>query len=200
MLTLYHAPRSRSSRFVWLLEEIGQPFEIVYVDIRRGDGSGRGPDERNPHPLKKVPALVHDGAVVFESPAICLYLSDLFPEAGLGPQVGEPGRGEYLSWLAYYGTNVEPAMMGKFTNWAGGPPGTTGWESFDEMEARLAERLSTRDWFLGERFSTLDVLFASLLQWAARMFPEREVYETYKARVLARPALSRAMAKDEAPA
>ena len=197
MLTLYHAPRSRSSRIVWLLEEIGQPYAVEYVSIRRGDGSGEA-DPRNPHPRGRVPALVHDGALVIESSAICLYLSDVFPQAGLGPQVGEAGRADYLSWLAYYQGGVEPSMVAKATDWKS-PVGMTGWDDFDVVEARIAERLEAGPWMLGERFSTLDVLIGSLLQWAARLFPERPAYDSYKARIAERPALRRAMAKDDPP-
>ena len=112
MLTLFHAPRSRSSRFIWLLEEIAEPYEITYVSIRRGDGSGE-PDPRNPHPDKRVPALVHDGELVTESAAIALYLADTFP-AKIGPGVGEPGRGAFLTWLAFYAGVIEPAMAAKW--------------------------------------------------------------------------------------
>jgi glutathione S-transferase len=112
MLTLYHAPKSRSSSIVWLLEELGAPYQKHIVDIRRPDGSGSGtPDPNNPHPHGKVPALDHDGHRVFETAAIALYLTDLFPEKGLGPQVGDPLRGEYLSWLAYRPSVLEPALM-----------------------------------------------------------------------------------------
>ena len=83
MLTLFHAPWSRSSRLVWLLEEIGAGYEICYCDIPRMDGSGAR-DPRNPHPDGKVPALLHDDVLVTESAAVALYLTDLFPEAGLG--------------------------------------------------------------------------------------------------------------------
>ena len=81
MLRLYHAPRSRSSRILWLIEELGADCEIVYTNITRQDGSG-DEDENNPHPDKKVPALVHDGRVITESSAIVLYLTDLYPQAG----------------------------------------------------------------------------------------------------------------------
>ena len=113
MLTLYHAPRSRSFRTLWLLEEIGAPYELKVVNIRRGDGSGAA-DASNPHPLGKVPALVHDGRLVFETSAIALYLTDLFPQAGLGPKIGDNERGAYLSWLAYYSGVFEPSLTAKF--------------------------------------------------------------------------------------
>jgi glutathione S-transferase len=194
MLTLYHAPRSRSSRFVWLLEEIGEPYAIEYISIA---GRGGGRDARNPHPHGKAPALVHDGELVVESAAICLYLSDAFPSAGLGPRVGEKGRADYVSWIAYYAGDVEPAMVAKATGWTS-PVGMTGWPAFEEMEARISERLERSPWMLGEKFSTVDVLVGSLLQWAGRMFPERPAYTDYQARIMARPAMQRAMAKDGA--
>lgn len=195
MLTLFHAPRTRSSRFVWLLEEIGEPYDIEYVTIAGREGRHPG----NPHPHGKVPALIHDGELVVESAAICLYLSDAFPAAGLGPRVGEKGRADYLSWIAYYAGDIEPAMVAKATQWSS-PVGMTGWPSFEDMEARIAERLERAPWMLGEGFSTIDVLVGSLLQWAAPMFPERQAYADYKARFMTRPAMQRAMAKDAAPA
>ena len=99
MLTLFHAPRSRSTRFIFLLEEIGVPYEIKVVNIRRSDGSG-AVDPDNPHPLGKVPTRIHDDVTIFESPGITLYLTDTFPAAGLGPQAADRGRGAYLSLLS----------------------------------------------------------------------------------------------------
>jgi glutathione S-transferase len=183
---------------VWLLEEIGEPYDIHYVDIRRAQGPGEA-DAANPHPHKRVPALLHDGALVYESAAIALYLSDAFPKAGLGPQVGEAGRADYVSWLAYYAGVVEPAMVAKATSWES-PPGMTGWAPLEEVTARITAQLEKGPWFLGERFSTVDVLVASLLQWAVRMFPDTPLYDDYKARVMVRPAMARAMAKDSPPA
>src|ERR1700682_538763 len=101
MLTLYHAPKARSFRTLWLLEEIGTPYEIRIVSIRRGDGSGAR-DPANPHPLGKVPVILHDGATIYETTAIALYLTDAFPDAHLGPKVGDADRGPYLTWLSYY--------------------------------------------------------------------------------------------------
>src|SRR5215510_6052624 len=120
MLTLFHAPLSRSTRFVWLLEELGADYQIRYVDISRGDGSG-GADPSNPHPDKKVPALVHDGAVVTESAAIALYLTDLHPRAKIGPALGDAQRGAYLTWLAYYAGVIEPVVTIEFAKLADHP-------------------------------------------------------------------------------
>src|SRR6185437_14989104 len=101
MITLFHAPRSRSSRFIFLLEELGVPYEIKPVSIRRGDGSG-ALDAANPHPHGKVPVIRDGETTVFESAAVALYLTDKFPQAGIGPAINDPKRGAYLSWLAYY--------------------------------------------------------------------------------------------------
>ena len=121
MITLYHAPKSRSTRMIFLLEELGVPYEIKIVSIRRGDGSGAA-DASNPHPHAKVPAIRHGNETVFESSAIVAYLTDTFPQAGLAPRPGEAGRGQYLTMLAYYGDVVEPAFVSR----AGGPPAPGG--------------------------------------------------------------------------
>jgi glutathione S-transferase len=193
MLKLYHSPRSRSSRFIWLLEELGQPYEIEYVSIRRGDGTGE-PDPKNPNPDGKVPTLVHDGRLVMESPAICLYLTDAFPEAGLGVPQGDPRRAEYLTWLFYYGGEVEPALVSKFT----------GQVDQDERFARQYERMVSRfegalergPYILGEAFSAADVLYGSVVQWGAGMLPSRPAFDAYLERLKARPAMTRAEARD----
>src|SRR5580658_7931759 len=94
VLKLFHSPDSRSSRFIWLLEEIGEPYELVYTDILRLNGRG-APDLRNPHPDKSVPALLHDDTLVTESAAIALYLTDAFEGSGLGASIGEARRASY---------------------------------------------------------------------------------------------------------
>ena len=116
MLTLFHAPRSRSSGVVQLLDELGALSSVTVqtVGIRRmREGTG-APDPANPHPEGKVPLLIHDREAIRERNAIMLYLTELFPDAGLGVQAGEPGRGAFLSWLAYYGNVMEPVFIGQF--------------------------------------------------------------------------------------
>ncbi len=192
MLTLFHAPRSRSSRFVWLLEEIAEPYEIDYVSIRRGDGSGE-PDPRNPHPDKKVPALVHDGELVTESAAIALYLADTFP-ARIGPGAGEPGRGAFLTWLAYYAGVMEPAIVEKWR----GRTETDAQAAADyaAVETRLRQALSGNSYLLGENFSAADVLVASAFHFNRELSPKGPEFDAYLARIAARPAFQRAQAKD----
>src|ERR1700722_10676933 len=125
MITLFHRPKTRSSRFIFLLEELGTPYEIKLVNTLTRDGTG-AVDPANPHPHGKVPTISDDGEIVFESPAIALYLTDKYPKNRLGPAVGEAGRGAYLSWLAYYTCMLEPALLSKFKNF-NVPQGTAGW-------------------------------------------------------------------------
>lgn len=193
MLTLYHAPRSRSSRFIWLLEEIGAPYEIIKVDIPRQDGTGAS-DPRNPHPDRKVPALVHDGVLVTESAAICLYLSDAFPEAGVGPRIGDPLRAAYLTWLAYYAGEIEPVIAAKATGLTETDPARG--KAYAALVQRLLGALGSGPFVLGEGFSAADVLVASVFQWGRNFFPASAGIDQYVARIGQRPALQRAMAKD----
>jgi glutathione S-transferase len=120
MITLFHRARTRSTRFIFLLEELEVPYELT----RTRDRSAVDP--ANPHPHGRVPAISDDGAIVFESPAIALYQTDRFPQKRLGPLVGECGRGAYLSWLCYDTGVLEPAFMSKFMN-VEVPRGTAGW-------------------------------------------------------------------------
>lgn len=193
MITLYHSPQSRSSRIIWLLEEIGEPYRLEYVTVRRPDGSG-GPDPKNAHPDKKVPALLHDGRLVTESAAICLYLTDAFPKAGLGPLAGDPLRGAYLTWLFYYAGVTEPVLVAKFRGLADTDPNEK--LAFEQMESRLRGALDPGPYLLGEAFSAADVLFASAFQWAPHLMPQGSHVDAYLARLRARPALARAQAKD----
>ncbi len=195
MLTLYHAPRSRSFRALWLLEEIGVPYELKIVNIRRGDGSGAA-EPNNPHPLGKVPALVHDDRVVFETTAIALYLTDLFPQSGLGPKIGDNDRGAYLSWLAYYGGVFEPSLTAKFLK-IQHIYGTFGWGPFEEVLEHLGRTLSARPYLLGETFSAADIVFGSIPILISRgMIPDTPVFKAYGERVTSRLACAQALAKD----
>lgn len=192
MLTLYHAPRSRSSRILWLLEELGEPYEIEYVTIRRGDGTGAA-DPKNPHPEGKVPALMHDGNLVMESVAICLYLSDAFPRAGLGPKVGDKDRADYLYWLFSYVSELEPAILSRMF---GGGEHPMIKRSYELCMARLTKALNARDYLVGNKFSVADLLLASAIGWMRKEFPSDPVYDRYVERVTARLAFKRGTAKD----
>lgn len=193
MLTLFHAPRSRSTRFLWLLEELGAPYRIEKVDIFRSTTGTGAPDPRNPHPHGQVPALVDEGVLITESAAIALYLTDKFPTAGLGPMISDPHRGPYLTWLAYYAGVLEPSVVNLWKQ----RQDEEDKRVYQALDERLRATLEKQPWLLGEQFSAADILFVSLLQFARQMLPAHAVYDDWLARANARPALARAMAKDD---
>ena len=196
MITLFHHPKSRSTRFIFLLEELEAPYELRRVTIRHSDGSG-AVDPANPHPHGKVPAISDDRTVVFESPAIALYLTDRFPKNRLGPLAGEPGRGAYLSWLSYYTGVLEPAFMSKFMN-VTVPRGSAGWVAVDEAMDAVIKQLSQGRYMLGQHFSAADVLYGTTFAMFAQspMMPKSAVVDAYVQRIVTRPAFARAQALD----
>ncbi|ASP36541.1 glutathione S-transferase family protein [Labrenzia sp. VG12] len=195
MTTLYHSPNSRSSSLVALVEELGAAVDIKEVTITRNDGSG-GPDPLNPHPEKKVPYLVDGNEKIRERGAIVLYLTDKFPEAGLGPIEGQPGRGEYLSWLFYYQGIMEPVGVFHFTGLTH-PALTATFRDFDTMVQRLAEALEDQPYLLGDRYSAADLLCSSPFNWAPDLMPDNQAIRDWVARCSDRPAVRRIMEQDK---
>ena len=198
MIALYHAPHSRSSRFIFLLEELGAPYKLETVNIRRGDGSG-ALDTHNPHPHGKVPVITDGETIVYESAAIALYLTDKFPQNGIGPQIGDARRGAYLTWLAYYAGVMEPAWMSAFLK-TDVPRGTAGWVKTDEVMELVNATLSKGPYILGDNFSAADVLIATTFKLflGSPLLPKTDPLEAYVKRVTDRPAFARAMAKEAA--
>ena len=196
MITLFHHSKTRSTRFIFLLEELEAPYELKTVTIRRQDGTGEI-DPANPHPHGKVPAISDDGNIVFESPAVALYLTDKFPKNRLGPLVGEAGRGEYLSWLCYYASVLEPAFMSKFMN-VEVPRGTAAWVAVEEVIPAVIKRLNAGPYILGDRFSAADILYGTTFAMFGEspMLPKSPVIEDYAKRVVSRPAYDRSRALD----
>ncbi len=197
MITLYHRPKTRSTRFLFLLEELGADYEVRIVSTRSQDGTG-GVDPANPHPHGKVPAISDDGVVVFESAAITLYLTDKFPLNRIGPVTTDRQRGEYLSWLAYYAGVFEPALISKFMK-VEVPRVTAGWVAIEEVMPVVLARLARGSYWLGEDFSGLDVLYGTTFAQFAQsdLMPRSPVLDAYVKRIVARPAFARAMAKDK---
>jgi glutathione S-transferase len=195
MITLYHRAKTRSSRFIFLLEELEAPYEIKRVTTRTPAGGEADPS--NPHPHGKVPTISDDGAVVFESSAIALYLTDKFPKNHLGPVVGEPERGAYVSWLAYYAGVLEPAFMSKFMK-TDVPRGTAGWVPVEEAMSTLVQKLSHGPYLLGKHFSAVDVLYGTTFALFAQspLLPKSTVIDEYVKHIVGRPAFARAQALD----
>jgi glutathione S-transferase len=196
MITLFHRSKTRSSRFIFLLEELEAPYEIKHVTTKTP--SGGAVDPANPHPHGKVPSISDDGVTVFESPAIALYLTDKFPKNRLGPMVGERERGAYLSWLAYYTGVFEPAVMSKFMN-VNVPQGTAGWVPLDEAMITLVSTLTASPYLLGERFTAVDVLYGTSFALFAKspLLPKSAAIDDYVKRITERPAFAKAQARDQ---
>ncbi|MCW0001937.1 glutathione S-transferase [Pararhizobium sp. YC-54] len=196
MLTLIHAPQSRSSRIIWLLEELGAEYDIRYVSIRRWDGSG-GPDDNNPHPHKQVPALLHNGALITESTAVVQYLVELYPQSELGRPPGHAERGAYLSWLAYYAGVIEPSGSAFLSGVAAGHPALL--KVYEDMCVHVVATLTKQPYLLGNTISAADLLLVSALTWMRKLLPDSAVVDQYVQSITARPALARARAVDVKP-
>jgi glutathione S-transferase len=199
MITLYHAPHSRSSMILWLLEELGQPYKIELTSIVYGNGEGAPAPEsyRAVHPHKKVPAIDNDGVKVFECAGIAAYLADTFPQAKLAPPVGDPKRGLYASLLAYWAGPLNAIPSARMSGWDKDNP--TGFGTFDEMEVFVSKLVTdAHPWLLGKEFGAIDVLFAAALNFYMMfdILPKNKVYVDYAARANERPAAKRAQAKD----
>ena len=131
-ITLYHFPLSRSAVTRWLLEELGQPYEIKLMRLREGEQYA--PEFRALNPMAKLPTIVHRGVPVSESAAICTYLADEFPEAKLNKPIGDPDRGPYLKWLFFGPSCVEPAITDKaFPRVTQPPRAAAGYGDFDSV-------------------------------------------------------------------
>ena len=189
MLTLYHSPSTRASRILWLIAELGiwDQIDIRQVGIRRQDGSG-GQDPANPHPEGKVPLLVDDGVEIWESSAIILYLTDMFPKAGIGPLPGDKLRGRYLSWLAWYGDVVEPVLVFTMAQLSH-PMVTATFRGMPEMNARLIKALEDSPYLVGDSFTAADLLLASVYGWMPQVTPDSDGVRDWLARCTARPAM-----------
>ena len=197
MLTLYHCPMTRSARALWMLEEIGCPYTLNIVNIRAGEG--RDPAYRRLHPHGKVPALVHDGAVIPDSTAILLYLADLYPQARLAPPLDDPRRGPYLAWMTYTSGVIEPAFTARQYG-HDYEPRATAWGAFDDMAGHLQQGAAAASPYLLGDFTAADILIGGAIQFAMRLerLPKSDAFERYTAALAARPAFQRATAKDAA--
>jgi glutathione S-transferase len=197
LLTLYHASPSRSSIVHWMLEELGEPYKLEVLNLRAGDQ--RQPAYLAINPMGKVPTLKDGDVVVSEVAAICCYLADAYPKARLAPPIGDKRRGDYLKWLFYGPSCLEPAMIDKALNRPPAPRSTAGWADYDTVIEVLRSAVGAREYLLGEQFTAADIVIGSGLRWGMlfKMFPELPEFVTYVDRLKARPAMQRQLAKDE---
>lgn len=195
-ITFYHAAPSRGSIVLWMLEEVGASYRVELLDLARGDQ--KRPDYLALNPMGKVPVIVHRGTVVTEVAAICTWLAEQFPVAGLAVEAASPARAAYLRWLFFEPGCLEPAIVDRMLQRPAGPPRALGYGDLDTTLAVVAQAVAPGPWLLGERFSTADVLIGSALRWGSMVgaVPERPEFAAYLGRLAERPALQRALAKD----
>ena len=162
-ITLYHAARSRSSGAVALLEALGADYRMQVLDLKAG--ANLAPAYLAINPMGKVPAIVHNGALVTEQVAIYLYLADLYPEAGLAPPIGDALRGPYLRWMAFYGACFEPAMIDKAMHREPPPRLMSPYNDAETVLQVIEAQLAQGPYLLGETMSAADVLWGNALAW-----------------------------------
>lgn len=194
-LSLFHNPQSRSACIRMLLEELALPCTIELVDFKNKPAALLAVN-----PLGKVPTLLADGAVITEQIAIVQFLAELAPEKNLSPAIGDPLRGPYLRALALYGSSFEPAMIDKAQKRDSGSAGMSPYGTIEGVEALVRAQLAKGPWWLGERFTAADVLWASSLSWITQfgLMEKTPEVAAYIERFNQRPAVIAARSKDAA--
>lgn len=165
-LTLYHAPRTRASSTLMLLEELDAPCKLHVLNLKIDEQ--RRPEYLAVNPLGKVPAIMHKGALVTEQGAIFIYLADAFPQRQLAPAIGEALRGPYLRWMVFYGSSFEPAILDRATKREAPPARISPYGDFDTVMAVIEKQLSEGPYLFGARFTAADVLWGTALNWTVQ--------------------------------
>lgn len=196
-LIFYTNPMSRGQIVRWMLEEIGAPYEQRLLDYA---STMKGDEYLAINPMGKVPAIVHNGKVVTECAAICAYLADVFPEAGLAPPADN--RADYYRWLFFAAGPVETAVANNHLKWE---PTTDqarmlGYGNFETTIATLEHAVSGKSFIAENRFSAADVYIGSQLDWGLQFgtIPDRAVFQAYVAPLRERAAYKRAKEIDNA--
>lgn len=184
-MKLYFNPKSRAVIAKWMLDECGAGYELVHVDLAKGEH--KAPAFRAINPAGKLPALQDGSATVFENAAICLYLGDKFPQARLAPAIDAPERGRYLSLMVYSTSQLEPSMGDHLLNLAHHPQ--RGWTDFATAKEVVERELGGGPYLFGDWFTAADVMIGSMLIWK-RLFSgasDGPKLDAYVDRLLARP-------------
>lgn len=190
-VTLYYNHHSRAVGTRVLLEELGAPYEVRFLDLQAGEQLQ--PDFLALNPMGKVPTIVHRGAVVTEQVAVTIHLADAFPDAGLAPAIGDPLRGPYLRWIAFQGSCFEPAIMDVYMKREPAPRSTSPFADPATAIRTILDRIAEGPYVLGERYSAADVLWGVSLDWITRfgLLERTPALAAYLDRVTTRPAFRR---------
>ncbi len=197
-LVFYTNPRSRGRIVRWMLEEVGHPYRTEVLDY---GATMKARAYLAINPMGKVPALRHGDTVVTEAAAICAYLADAFPQAGLAPPPTDRLRGPYYRWLFFAAGPVEAAASNKAFGFAVPPEreGTIGYGSFERVMNTLEEAVSRGHYLVGDKFTAADVYAGSQIGFGLvfKTFEPRPAFQHYWQRISARPAYARARELDE---
>lgn len=196
-LTFYTNPMSRGQIIRWMLEEVGAPYETVLLDY---GSTMKAADYLAINPMGKVPAIKHGDKIVTECAAICAYLADAFPQAGLAPPASD--RADYYRWLFFAAGPAEQAIISNRMQWVPNAEQQrmVGFGSFEKVVEVLEKMVAGRSFIAGGKFSAADVYVGSQLDWglAFGTLPKSEALEAYVAPLRERPAYKRARAIDGA--
>lgn len=195
-MKLYHTPGTSAFRCRWMLEELGAPYELIPMDLGKGDH--KQPEYLKIHPLGSVPALVDGDHNFIESAAIVMHLADKDPEQRFAPPVGTSARGHYYQWILFAMTNLYQAVHAPYVRYFFHHETATHAER-DALARHLAatdDILRSHPYLLGDQFTGADVIFGGVLVWAEAcgLLLGREPHTDYLARLKARPAFQRAIA------
>jgi glutathione S-transferase len=197
-LVFYTNPMSRGRIVRWMLEEVGAPYR---TEIMNFAGGQKSPAYLAINPMGKVPAIRHGDTVVTECAAICAYLADAFPEAGLAPSHGDKARGPYYRWLFFGAGPVEAASGDKMLGVEStGKELQLGYGSMTQVVDALEGAVSASDYLAGDKFTAADVYTGSQIGWGMQFgsLEKRPAFERYWERVSSRPAAVRAREIDDA--
>jgi glutathione S-transferase len=198
-LVFYTNPMSRGRIVRWMLEEVGVPYRTELLEYGT---TMKAPEYLAINPMGKVPAIRHGDVVVTECAAICAYLADAFPAAGLAPAVGDRLRGPYYRWLFYGAGPVEAAVTNAALNVVvpEGRQRMAGYGSLVAVMDTLEHTLSNGEYLVGDRFTAADLYVGAQIGWGImfRTLEKRPAFVDYTARLSARPAAVRAKQIDDA--
>ncbi|HKO90298.1 MAG TPA: glutathione S-transferase family protein [Polyangiaceae bacterium] len=196
-IVLYHHPYSRAANVVWMLEEVGVPYELHFVDLMTG--KHKLPEILALNPMGKLPILSDGAALVTESAAIGMYLADRYASGRLAPKLDDPRRGTYLRWALFAPSVIEPGLMAKAAGWTY-KDSQAGWGTHEAMLTAMQAALADRKYLLGDDFSMADIIFGGLIRFMlqVKMLEPLPVFSAYAERLGARPALKKADARNAA--
>lgn len=195
-VTLFHSPNTRSTGTLIMLEELGADYDLHVLNIKAAEQLAA--DYVAINPMGKVPAIQHGDALITEQAAIYMYLADLYPEAGLAPVIGDPLRGPYLRWMVFYGSCFEPALIDFSQKRDPAPRGLSPYGDYATVIKAVNDQLAKGPYILGDKFTAADVLWGIALNWTTKfkLLEVTPVIREYIDRIVPRPAVRRARAKD----